>query len=217
MQQKLANVADYSLEQLSEKVALGGKFVVYQYAISLVMITLERLSPVYFIEPGEHATKYAKSWSRISLMFGWWGIPWGPIKTLQSLATNRKGGVDVTRDIMLNIKEADLVSGLVDIAAIDTPFHTPNKDEISSLQKGIRLFKQSHIGMGEVYFALYVNSPDPYFMIGMPEAYYTDEHIKELKKALYKYFMRNAHFEFISLSDENGLPEKMMELGLKVE
>jgi hypothetical protein len=27
---------------------------------------------------------------------GWWGIPWGPIFTVQSLVVNFKGGKDIT-------------------------------------------------------------------------------------------------------------------------
>jgi len=27
-----------------------------------------------------------------TLMFGWWGIPWGPLRTVQALATNFSGG-----------------------------------------------------------------------------------------------------------------------------
>jgi hypothetical protein len=38
--------------------------------------------------------------SLISLVAGWWGIPWGPIWTLTTLATNLSGGKDVTREIL---------------------------------------------------------------------------------------------------------------------
>jgi hypothetical protein len=30
---------------------------------------------------------------------GWWGIPWGPIFSIQSLITNFKGGKDLTAEI----------------------------------------------------------------------------------------------------------------------
>jgi len=35
----------------------------------------------------------------LSLVLGWWGIPWGPIYTVQSLWVNAQGGRDVTREV----------------------------------------------------------------------------------------------------------------------
>jgi hypothetical protein len=35
---------------------------------------------------------------------GWWGIPWGPIRSVQSLWTNLKGGVDVTAEVANGMK-----------------------------------------------------------------------------------------------------------------
>jgi hypothetical protein len=43
----------------------------------------------------------------ISLLFGWWGIPWGPIYTVTSLFKNFGGGRDVTKEIMDHIEGAD--------------------------------------------------------------------------------------------------------------
>ena len=38
-------------------------------------------------------------WTGLSLLAGWWGIPWGPIWTIQALVTNLRGGKDVTAEI----------------------------------------------------------------------------------------------------------------------
>ena len=35
-----------------------------------------------------------------ALLFGWWGIPWGPIWTIGSLVTNLRGGRDITREVL---------------------------------------------------------------------------------------------------------------------
>jgi hypothetical protein len=34
------------------------------------------------------------------MLLGWWGIPWGPIYTIQSFWVNFTGGRDVTREII---------------------------------------------------------------------------------------------------------------------
>ena len=38
-------------------------------------------------------------WTLLTLLAGWWGIPWGPIYTIQSLVVNLKGGKDVTASL----------------------------------------------------------------------------------------------------------------------
>jgi hypothetical protein len=32
----------------------------------------------------------------LSLLFGWWGLPWGPVRTIQALVVNFSGGLNVT-------------------------------------------------------------------------------------------------------------------------
>ena len=39
----------------------------------------------------------------LSAVLGWWGIPWGPIYTVQSIASNIKGGKDVTQQILASL------------------------------------------------------------------------------------------------------------------
>lgn len=63
-------------------------------------MTFKRSSSIYFINPGESAVAKGLPFSLISLVAGWWGIPWGPIWTLTTLATNLSGGKDVTREIL---------------------------------------------------------------------------------------------------------------------
>ena len=45
----------------------------------------------------------------LSLLLGWWGIPWGPIYTIQSLWVNLKGGRDVTQEIMPSMRHVTTI------------------------------------------------------------------------------------------------------------
>jgi hypothetical protein len=36
----------------------------------------------------------------LSLIVGWWGIPWDPIYTIGSVYKNLTGGIDVTGDVL---------------------------------------------------------------------------------------------------------------------
>jgi len=35
----------------------------------------------------------------LTLVAGWWGFPWGPIYSVQSIYSNLSGGKDVTKEI----------------------------------------------------------------------------------------------------------------------
>lgn len=86
--------------QLQQELQQGGKFVMYQYCISILILTFKRSSNVYFIRQEENAVVKGIPFTLLSLVLGWWGIPWGPIYTVQSVWVNLKGGRDVTQELM---------------------------------------------------------------------------------------------------------------------
>jgi hypothetical protein len=49
---------------------------------------------------GENGAGQAISYSLISLVAGWWGIPWGPIWTISTMITNAQGGKDLTLAVL---------------------------------------------------------------------------------------------------------------------
>lgn len=92
--------------QLQQEIQQGGKFVMYQYCISLLIITFKRPSNIYFIRQEESAVVKGLPFTLLSLLLGWWGIPWGPIYTIQSIWVNFKGGKDVTKDVVASMMSA---------------------------------------------------------------------------------------------------------------
>ena len=90
--------------QLQQEIQQGGKFVMYQYCISLLVITFKRSSNIYFISHEQNALIKGLSFTLLSLLLGWWGIPWGPIYTIQSIWINFKGGKDVTQQVLASMK-----------------------------------------------------------------------------------------------------------------
>jgi hypothetical protein len=89
-----------SPQLLRDEVMRGAKFVVFDYCISLLIVTLKRSSGVYFIDAGESAIPKSLYYSLLAFVLGWWGIPWGPIYTFECLVTNFGGGRDVTLEVM---------------------------------------------------------------------------------------------------------------------
>lgn len=47
----------------------------------------------------------------LSLLFGWWGIPWGPIYTIGALITNFSGGRDVTQEVSYSLTGQSVATG----------------------------------------------------------------------------------------------------------
>src|SRR5262249_17770833 len=75
---KIVGINDMSGQQLQEELERGAKFVIYEYCISLILITFKRPSDIYFIRAGESAVTRGLGFSVLSLFLGWWGIPFGP-------------------------------------------------------------------------------------------------------------------------------------------
>jgi hypothetical protein len=100
---KIVGIEGVSTDQLRFEIQRGAKLVVYQYAISILVMSFRRSSNVYFIPAGQSSVSKGLPWIGLTLLAGWWGIPWGPIFSIQSLITNFKGGKDVTAEIMAQL------------------------------------------------------------------------------------------------------------------
>ena len=91
---------------LQQEINQGGKFVIYQFCISILVITFKRSSNIYFIIHEQNAVVKGLPYTLLSLILGWWGIPWGPIYTIQSVWLNFKGGKDVTQEVLASMASA---------------------------------------------------------------------------------------------------------------
>jgi len=89
---------------INRELERGAKFVFYQYTISILVMTFRRSSSVYFIKGGESTVTKGLGFSFITLLLGWWGIPWGPIYSIGSLFNNFTGGKDVTAQVVNSFK-----------------------------------------------------------------------------------------------------------------
>ena len=79
----------------------GSRFVVYPYCVSIVVLSFRRSSGVKLVPPRGRAWT-GLPYVLITLLLGWWGIPWGPIWSLQCLSASLKGGRDVTGLVVRN-------------------------------------------------------------------------------------------------------------------
>jgi hypothetical protein len=97
---KIRGLENISTEQVNHYLQQGARFVVFQYCISVLILTFKRPSDVFFIRAGESSFGKSLPFTLISLLLGWWGLPWGPIYTVSSTVTNLRGGRDITKDVV---------------------------------------------------------------------------------------------------------------------
>jgi len=100
---RIKNIDGLSAEDLQQEVKEGGKFVYYPFTLSLIVVTFKRTSGVYLVKGTENPVIKGIGFTLISLFFGWWGFPFGPKYTLESIRTNLKGGKDVTEEVMATV------------------------------------------------------------------------------------------------------------------
>jgi hypothetical protein len=84
-----------SADEVQFELQRGGKVVVFYYCVSLLVVTFRRSSPPTLVRSGENPLGKALPWIFLTLIAGWWGIPWGPIYSIQSLVINFKGGKEL--------------------------------------------------------------------------------------------------------------------------
>jgi len=72
----------------------------YSFCTSFLFATF-REHTHFFPEDSPDRRQGAFVASLLSLVFGWWGLPWGPVYTVQTLYKNLSGGETVTiRDVL---------------------------------------------------------------------------------------------------------------------
>ncbi len=100
---RIKNIEGLSAYDLQQEAERGGRFIYYAFTISLVILTFKRTSGVYLIRSGKNAVAKGFPFTLLSVIFGWWGIPYGPKYTLESIRTNLRGGKDVTDEVMATV------------------------------------------------------------------------------------------------------------------
>src|SRR5688572_8080992 len=99
---KIMNINGLTAHDLQRQVDNGAQFIYFAYTISLIVVTFKRTSGVYLVQQAENRAIRGIPFTMISLLFGWWGIPFGPLYTIESIRTNMRGK-DVTDEVMATV------------------------------------------------------------------------------------------------------------------
>jgi hypothetical protein len=104
MDYEIRGIEGLSYADLTQVIAAGGRFVLYEYCISLIVVTVRRPSAVYLLRAGNKGLVRGLPYTILSLFLGWWGVPWGVLYTPLALLTNITGGCDVTDQVRAILK-----------------------------------------------------------------------------------------------------------------
>ncbi|MBZ4190488.1 hypothetical protein [Niabella beijingensis] len=203
MKYKIKLSKPLDLQQLKDEVEKGGRFIVYQYCISLVFaVTFRKLSPAIFIPCRETGIRYKYRYNLLSGILGWWGFPWGPIHTMKTLRMNNAGGIDVTSDVLLNITEESLSRFCVELKSTTLLFSHPEKAYIPSFKKAFHQKLLPEFQPQQLVVGLFLNVPEgtaPYYVIGIATRCGFDQTVAAMRKALLTQFYKHVRFDFIEL------------------
>jgi len=100
--------SNWSEPQFRARLLAGERFVVYHYAVSAIFYSFRHPTKVYALRSRTHAVLQGLPWTLLTAMLGWWSFPAGPVFTIQCLALNLRGGVDVSGDILEHIRKQDV-------------------------------------------------------------------------------------------------------------
>lgn len=95
---RVRGLGSLTTDQIEAELAAGGRLVFFEACISLLFVTWRRPSDLFFLRRGERGLVRGLPYTLLTLLLGWWGIPWGLLYTPVVLVTNLRGGRDVTAD-----------------------------------------------------------------------------------------------------------------------
>lgn len=93
---RVIGLSDVSLEEIDRELDRGARFVRFHWVLSWIVFSLSLSSRAHFVRPGDSTLRRSWPFSVVTLIFGWWALPSGPIHTISALSTNLRGGEDVT-------------------------------------------------------------------------------------------------------------------------
>lgn len=92
--------ADMDRQELEYEIARGGRFVFYEYCVSIVVASKRGASDIIFLHAEQSGLWQGLPWALLTVFFGWWGVPWGLIWTPMALYSYLQGGQEVTADVL---------------------------------------------------------------------------------------------------------------------
>ena len=69
---QIYGLENISPPQLNHEIRRGGKFIIFEYCVSLLLVTFKRPSSIYYVRPGEGTFSKSVNYTLLTLLLGWW-------------------------------------------------------------------------------------------------------------------------------------------------
>ena len=102
---KITGIEHLTVDDVNHEVARGGRFVYYEFCVSIIVASRKGHSSIYFIKGGHSPFMKGLPFTLLTFLLGWWFIWRGPVWTIAALSTNLRGGNDVTETVLTSINE----------------------------------------------------------------------------------------------------------------
>jgi len=100
----ISGAENLTVEQLASEIKDGARLVIYQYCISIGILTFLKPSRIHLVRAGESSVAKGLPYTLLSLIAGWWGFPWGFIHTPIALVRNLSGGINITSEFVSHLQ-----------------------------------------------------------------------------------------------------------------
>ncbi|HET6574887.1 MAG TPA: hypothetical protein VFG68_14875 [Fimbriiglobus sp.] len=80
----------------------------FECCVSVVVVTFHYRTAIYLTDSRRSRFLYGLAYSLMTLAFGPWGVPWGPILTVRAVWANLRGGEDMTAQILSRLGSCEL-------------------------------------------------------------------------------------------------------------
>lgn len=87
LDENLEALVEGEAEYRGTRLSPGTEVVVFHLAFSIVVASFKFPSQILVVGH-DRIWLWRAGYSLVSLLFGWWGIPWGPVYTVQALHSN---------------------------------------------------------------------------------------------------------------------------------
>jgi hypothetical protein len=115
------------------------RFLIFEQVVSVILVT--HTQPKAGIYCSECAPKVALKASAMSAAFGWWGLPWGVIRTIGAIFTNAFGGkrkADVDEELLWHNAVAFMTQGKAELSVtLASELRSASNPEIRQRANGL--------------------------------------------------------------------------------
>ena len=108
MSMQIRNFARADYRSAQSAVDNGARFVRFSVCYSYIFFTSRVETDIFLVRSYPSALWVGARYTLMTLLLGWWGIPFGPIHTIKALATNFRGGEDVTGFVPNELQNKDV-------------------------------------------------------------------------------------------------------------